>query len=274
MAIESIKYTIVTVCYNEQYKIKRTIESVVQQDYFNLEYLIIDGASNDGTLEIVQHYAQKDRRIKVISEPDDGIYNAMNKAITLAKGDYINFMNAGDSFAQTNVLNKIEKILRRKEPDILCGQAIFFASNTLFERTARFEKYRNNLQILGVNSNGKTPYIEILLGKWGCHQAIFAKTGILRQYYFNEKYKIAADYDWFVRNIKDKRNIEYVKINVCNFVGDGVSCRSENFSAVQKEWDDVIKQHYGISIFYVKQLIRLYRKSNLRKWLRKRNWRN
>lgn len=256
--MESIKYTIVTVCYNERNKIEKTIESVIQQSYSNLEYLIIDGASNDGTLEIIQHYAQKDKRIRIISEPDDGIYNAMNKAIALAKGDYINFMNAGDSFVEINILNTIAKILRKKYPDILCGQANDVEPDMLYKLMYDFEEKKETANILRIKTIKKPPFKQILLGNWGCHQAIFAKTSTLRQYYYNEKYAIAADYDWFVRNIKDGRDIEYVKIIVCNFVRDGVCCKSENLAIVEKEWDDVIKENYGIVMLYLKRLLELW----------------
>lgn len=258
-----IQFTIVTVCKNEKSKIVKTIESVIQQDYANMEYLIIDGASEDGTKEIIWSYAQKDKRIKVISEPDDGIYNAMNKAISLAKGDYINFMNAGDSFTRANVLGKVDVILRKRYPDILCGEAIFYATEDLCKQGVNFHK---KVTILRMENKGKLSCTKVLRGIWGCHQAVFAKKDTLRQYYFNEKYKIVADYDWFVRNIKDKREIEYNSIKVCNFIGDGISWKSENASILAKENDAVVRQHYGIVFAYIRRFIKWYRKSNMKKW--------
>lgn len=254
-----IKYTIVTICYNERHKIAKTIESVIRQTYSNLEYLIIDGASNDGTLEIINNYAQKDKRIRVISEPDDGIYNAMNKAITLAKGDYINFMNAGDSFIEKNILDAVAKILKKRYPDILCGRANEVESDILYNLTDDFEKSKKAVETVRIEKINRSLFKRTLLGNWGWHQAIFAKTSIMRQYYFNEKYEIAADYDWFIRNIKAGRNIEYAKIVVCNFIKDGVSSRAENSAILKKELDDIIKEHYGSIMLYLKNMIKFHR---------------
>lgn len=255
-----IKYTIVTVCYNECYKIVNTIESVIHQKYSNLEYLIIDGASDDGTLELINDYEKKDKRIRVVSEPDDGIYNAMNKAIALAKGDYINFMNAGDSFAGVRILDVITKILGKRYPDILCGKLKCIESDMLCKVADDFERSKKNTDLFRINPAKKLPFKRMLLGNWAGHQAVFAKTSTLRQYYFNEKYKIAADFDWFVRNVKDGRNIEYASIIVCNFVVDGVSTRNENLVVLEKELDDIIRSHYGILMLCIKRLIKFRRR--------------
>ena len=256
MVIENIKYTIVTVCYNERHKIEKTIESVIQQRYSNLEYLFIDGASNDGTLEIIQHYAQKDKRIRVISEPDAGIYNAMNKAISIAKGDYINFMNAGDSFAGVRILDVIAKMLKKRYPDILCGKLKCINPDMLCKVADDFERSKKSTDFLRIEAAKKLSFKRILLGKWAGHQAVFAKTNTLRQYYFNEKYKIAADFDWFVRNVKNGSNIEYANIIVCNFVKDGISNRCENLAILDKELDNIIRSHYGIFMLCIRWLIK------------------
>ena len=96
--------SVITVCYNAAPLIEETILSVLGQDYPNLEYLIVDGASTDGTLDIVRKYAD---RVKFVSEPDKGIYDAMNKGLKKATGEWVNFMNAGDYFANDHVLSDI-----------------------------------------------------------------------------------------------------------------------------------------------------------------------
>ena len=106
------KITVVTVCYNAAVTIEKTILSVVGQTYNNIEYLIIDGGSKDDTLAIIKKY--ESNISKWISEPDKGIYDAMNKAIKMATGEWINFMNAGDCFATNDVL---EKIFQENIPD-------------------------------------------------------------------------------------------------------------------------------------------------------------
>ena len=116
-----MKISIITVCYNDKDVIEKTILSVINQDYSNLEYIIVDGASSDGTLEIIKQY-QKKYPIILISEKDDGIYDAMNKGSKVASGDYLNFMNAGDYFFSDNTISAVVPHLYSGEgmpPDVI-----------------------------------------------------------------------------------------------------------------------------------------------------------
>ena len=117
-----MKISIITVCKNAESAIERTILSVVTQSCFNknIEYLIIDGASTDKTIEIIQKYAEK-YPIKWISEPDSGIYNAMNKGIKLASGDYLLFLNAGDYLIHYNIIKSLINLFGSSEFDIIHG---------------------------------------------------------------------------------------------------------------------------------------------------------
>ncbi len=117
-----MKITIVTVCYNSEKTISKTIESVIGQTYRDIEYIIIDGASKDRTVEIVNKYREK-HNIVLVSEPDTGLYDAMNKAIVIANGKYILFMNSGDIFADEHVVQKMSTYLESEE-DIIYGNVI------------------------------------------------------------------------------------------------------------------------------------------------------
>lgn len=119
----SIKISIITICYNSSKTIERTILSVLGQTYQNYEYIVIDGGSTDGTVDILRKYS---RKINWISEPDNGIYDAMNKGIRISKGEWLNFMNAGDRFASNDVL---EKIFSYEYPEDIK----FLYSDTYFE---------------------------------------------------------------------------------------------------------------------------------------------
>ncbi len=105
-----LKISVATVCYNCKDTIEKTIISVLMQTYREIEYIIVDGASTDGTLDIVDKYIEDDR-IVLISEPDKGLYDAMNKAVARATGDYIIYMNSGDVFASDDVFDKIKNYL-------------------------------------------------------------------------------------------------------------------------------------------------------------------
>jgi len=106
--------SVITICYNPGDDLLPTIQSVINQKDCNLEYIIIDGKSSDGSVELIRQIAEKDDRIKWISQKDEGIYDAMNKGIDLATGNWLNFMNAGDKFANNEVLSQIEFDKRKR----------------------------------------------------------------------------------------------------------------------------------------------------------------
>ena len=111
--------SIITVVFNGEKKLEKTILSVINQTYDNLEYIVIDGSSKDGTIDIVKKY--EDKINYWVSEKDSGIYEAMNKGILASKGDYINFMNAGDFFTKNNLVSEVVNILASEEIDFLYG---------------------------------------------------------------------------------------------------------------------------------------------------------
>ncbi|MDE6341273.1 MAG: glycosyltransferase [Muribaculaceae bacterium] len=116
-----MKITVVTVCYNAASTIEATIKSVLSQTYGDLEYIIIDGNSTDGTMDIVRRYA--DRISLIVSEPDSGIYDAMNKGIAAATGDYINFMNAGDTFSSADAVAEVARRIDPEDCDVAYGDS-------------------------------------------------------------------------------------------------------------------------------------------------------
>jgi len=171
--------TIITVSYNAVTVIEETIKSVLNQTYKNIEYIIIDGGSTDGTKEVIKKYANQ--LSYWISEPDKGIYDAMNKGISKANGEWINFMNAGDSFVDNNVLEKVSKFLNN-------GFGITFG-DTIVEK--------NGKKII----HYATPFYkkEKLHHKMGFnHQSTFVRTDLAKKNPFDLKYKLAADYNMII----------------------------------------------------------------------------
>jgi len=211
--------TVVTITYNlienkrEDY-IKQCIESIHNQDYPFIEHIIIDGASNDGTLELLHQYEDLNY-VKVYSEPDNGIYDAMNKGIALARGKYLNFMNSDDSFYDKEGIRRSVEYLEEKEADYSFADAMI-----LFEN--------------GNQELWKGDISKLLLGGQYCHQSMFVKTELLRSMHgFNTSYEIAADTDLMIRLYACNR--KYVKIPACivTYRMGGLSSQHQMWSRIE-----------------------------------------
>lgn len=194
---EDKKISIITVSYNAASTIEQTIYSVVNQSYENIEFIIIDGGSADGTVEIIQKYA--DKIAYWVSEPDKGIYDAMNKGITAATGEYIYFLGSDDVLVDEQVMERVANQLD-SEVDVLSATVWSVFDNALqmsFENNTEYSKEEDI-----VRRNIRSP-----------HQGMFVKTSIMKQLKFDTKYKIGADYkllltlwygDYKVKKIPDK----------------------------------------------------------------------
>lgn len=169
--------TVVTVCYNAEKDIEATMRSVLNQTYENIEYIIVDGASKDDTVHIAERVVQdySKRVVKILSEPDKGLYDAMNKGALLATGEYINYMNAGDVFHSPDAIKKLF-FEANEDDDLILGSS--------------YHKLRDKLYLKRVRilDNGFPDGI--------CHQSLFTRTSVMRENPFNLNYKIAADFDF------------------------------------------------------------------------------
>ena len=181
-----MKISIITVCFNAVSTIKDTIDSVLNQNYPEIEYIIVDGASTDGTVEIIRSYGN--RIAKFISEPDEGIYDAMNKGISLASGNIVAILNADDFYINSQVISKVVKAFRESGADIVYGDiVIVHPENT--EKVVRYWK-------AGKYRPGSF--------KWGWHPphpAFFVKRKIYEKYgVFDLEFKrVAADFEIMAR---------------------------------------------------------------------------
>ena len=223
-----MKISVITVCYNAATTIEKTIKSVINQTLFDkIEYIIIDGSSTDGTVDIVKKYQGK---VTVfISEPDSGIYNAMNKGIKIATGDYIHFLNANDFYDNVDVIDEIVKVADGYKADFIIGDVILVTSDGKKE-------YRSNKSI-----NAYT-----LFSDWIYHVTLFAKTDLFRKYgYFDESYKIASDNDWIFPLILN-RNIKkaYIKKVIAEFKLDGISAREDSKKQTILELEKVLAKNF------------------------------
>lgn len=226
-----MKISVVTVCYNSESVIEKTVHSVVNQTFDDFEYLIIDGASSDRTLEIAEKYRQKTDKIKIFSEKDKGIYDAMNKGIAHASGDYIVFLNADDVFLHENVL-KLAAEKMNDGKDLYYGDLIF-----LEKATGKLNNRRQN------NVN----YV-YLCGGMLFHPAIFASKKLFEEIgNFDIQYRIAADYDWILRAlVKRKSSCRYLNLPITVFAdGEGASSNPKNKELNKNERLSVQKKYFS-----------------------------
>ena len=207
-----MKLSVITVCYNCADQIKVTLESLKSQTFKDFEYIVIDGASQDSTVDVIKQYSSTIENMRIYSEPDEGIYDAMNKGISKAKGDYIYFLNAGDQLFSPSVLAGVSKYLET-------GLDVFYGSNM---RNGRVDKYPRKL----------TSFYLVYLEKMICHQAIFARRSTFLNNTFDTQFKICADRVWLINALKMKCSYEYMKdIIVAEYDVSGVSSQYSKVAA-------------------------------------------
>ncbi|MDE7430531.1 MAG: glycosyltransferase [Lachnospiraceae bacterium] len=204
-----MKITVITVCLNSADTIEKAIKSVIEQRYHGLEYIVIDGGSTDGTLDILNRYdAYIDKRI---SEPDDGIFDAMNKGIELAEGDVIAFLNSDDWYEQ-NALQMVENAFMSGGCDCVC------CDNYVLNKNGDTVYYN------GTNKSFDDLYYRMIY----FHSAVFCKKEFFRKKgNFDLKYKIAADYDWLLRAVEQGAIFRNISQPVFTFRYGGISSVNE-----------------------------------------------
>lgn len=223
------KFSIITVTYNAGKTLEDTIQSVISQTYHHVEFLIIDGASKDHTLSIIEKY--KNHITRVISEPDKGLYDAMNKGICLATGDYLCFLNAGDRFHEDDTLQKItHSITGNQLPDVLYGETALVNNEGHFLRMRR------------LSAPEVLTWKSFKQGMLVCHQAFFAKTSLAEPY--NLQYRFSADFDWCIRIMKKAQTLHNTHLTLIDYLEEGMT--TQNQKASLKERFHIMSKHYGV----------------------------
>jgi len=202
------KITIITACYNSEKTIEQTIQSVLNQTYDNIEYIVIDGASTDGTMEIVEKY--RDRIDIIVSEEDDGVYDAFNKGIKVATGDFINFMNADDYFSTSEIIEEIACHIEEHK-----GVLMIHGNVRAFDERTGHWHFRGGQLILD----------DFEKGKMCPHQSVFTHKKLFEEFKgFDLKYKILADVDFTIKCFKNyEEKIIYIPIEIACFRLGGLS---------------------------------------------------
>ena len=249
--------SIITVVKNCEETLEETILSVINQNYRNIEYIIIDGMSTDNTLNIIKKYEK--RLSHCLSEPDKGIYDAMSKGVLLATGKYVNFMNAGDKFYDSNVCDIIAKNILLNNSAVIYGD--FVASNDKF-----------NLDMY-VKSR---PLTKIWRGMVFCHQSVFIQTKILLDIPFDLKYKIVADFKQILTIYIKGYDFKKLDIPISRVTINGVSYSNnktliETIKVIYSIKPLSISIVYFLSLF-LNNFFRIIIGSKLTELLRKYKW--
>lgn len=227
----SPKFSIITVTYNADKVLEETIQSVMAQTYRHVEFLIIDGGSKDRTMSIVEKY--KNRIHHIVNEPDKGLYDAMNKGIKLATGDYLCFLNAGDKFHENDTLQQtVHSLQHLKElPDVVYGETAIVDKQGHFLRMRRLAAP----EVLNWKSFKK--------GMLVCHQAFFSKREIAENELYNLSYRFSADFDWCIRIMKHSQTLHNTRLTLIDYLNEGMT--TQNHKASLKERFNIMAKHYG-----------------------------
>lgn len=222
------KFSIITVTYNAGAVLEDTIQSVITQTYRNVEYIIVDGGSKDHTLDIINRYREHIHTL--VSEPDKGLYDAMNKGIRLATGDYLCFLNAGDELHEDDTLQlMVHSITGTELPDVLYGETAIVDEEGHFLRMRRLSAPEN--------LNWKSFKDGMLV----CHQAFFPRRELAEPY--DLRYRFSADFDWCIRIMKKSHTLHNTHLTLIDYLNEGMTTR--NHRASIHERFHIMCRHYG-----------------------------
>ena len=231
-----MKISIITVTYNAASVLKRTLDSVKAQSWQQIEHLIIDGASKDETISMAETYkAQCPYEVVILSEPDKGLYDAMNKGLRLATGDYLVFLNAGDTLHAADTL---ETIVRSAQP----------LPGVLYGDTAITDEQGKFLHLRRLRPPKKLSWKSFRQGMLVCHQAFYALTDIAKDLPYDPRYRYSADVDWCIRVMKEAQKRQLPLVNTQAILAD---YQEEGQTTIHhrdslKERFDVMRRHYGL----------------------------
>ena len=245
-----IRITYVTITFNAAKVLQRTLDSVLQQDYPNIVHLIIDGASTDDTLRLVDDYiarsnaSENGHRIQVTSEPDKGIYDAMNKGLRSLDGDYVCFLNAGDFLPTPDTVSRIaEAITNTQSPSPNTSQlpAVVYGNTDIVDGEGRFLHHRR------LSPPENLTWKSFRQGMLVCHQAFYARTDFAIATPYDMQYRYSADVDWCIRVMKaaEKENVPLLnlKMVVANYTEEGQTTLHHRESLWERY--RVMEHHYG-----------------------------
>ena len=237
-----ITISYVTVTYNAAAVVQRTLDSVLRQDYPHIRHLIIDGASTDDTLKIVDNYvacsnaAENGHVVLVTSEPDNGIYDAMNKGLRSVTGDYVCFLNAGDFLPTDDIVSRIVEKLDSQQPAVLYGDT------DIVDGEGRFLHHRR------LAPPEDLTWRSFRQGMLVCHQAFYVRADFAMQTPYDTTFRYSADVDWCIRIMREaeKENVPLLNLHmvVANYTEEGQTTQHHRESLLERY--RVMQRHYGV----------------------------
>ncbi|MDO4512201.1 MAG: glycosyltransferase family 2 protein [Bacteroidales bacterium] len=251
----NVKISVITVAYNVANEIEQTIKSVIGQTYKNIEYIVIDGGSTDGTVDIIKRYA--DRIHYWVSEPDKGIYNAMNKALRHVTGDYVNFMNAGDWFADENVVSDVfGRMVAAQQIPVKEKRKITAIYGDTYDKYVFGYALRQGLDVDK----------HMLTLHCFSHQSVFIDADVMKAKKYDEGFRVCADANFFYQIYVEGYTFKYVKRVIAVFDKGGLS--SASHATVYREHSRILgrkrngKYHMKLNLWRMRHyLIKLAPKS-------------
>ena len=228
-------FSIITITFNAAATLPATLKSVEQQSFADYEYLVVDGASTDGTVAIARASSAV---TSVTSEPDRGLYDAMNKGLRRATGRYLIFLNAGDALHGPDTLQKIARSIEKNNPDIVYGETALVDARRRFIAMRRLQAP----EVLTVKS--------FRMGMLVCHQAFIVRRAIAPDY--DLRYRYSADFDWCIRCMQVARTMTNTHETLIDYLNEGVT--TANRKASLRERYDIMCRYYGTVPTFLRHL--------------------
>ncbi len=237
-----MRITLVTITYNAEATLPATLESVRMQSHDDLEHLIIDGASKDSTLSLARDYARtapEGHEVTVVSEPDDGLYDAMNKGLRLASGAYVCFLNAGDRLPDADTVARVAETAGMAGDGCLPG--VLYGDTDIVDGDGRFICHRH------LSPPARLSWRSFRHGMLVCHQAFYASVELAREVPYDTRYRYSADVDWCIRVMKkaEERKMPLTRVSgvLALYLSEGQTTLHHRESL--RERFRVMCRHYG-----------------------------
>ncbi|MCF0198303.1 MAG: glycosyltransferase [Bacteroidaceae bacterium] len=238
--------SVITVTFNAAATVERTLKSVEEQTYDRVEHIVVDGCSTDGTLSLVQRYIEHNRRpecrnVRVLREPDQGLYDAMNKAVGMAEGVYVVFLNAGDKFHEPTTLEQVMEQVDWEPHQV--NYAVVYGETDLVDDEGNFLRHRR------LQAPERLRADSFRDGMLVCHQSFYVRTDLAKSIRYDLRYRYSADFDWCVRVMQraERRGLKFLNTQMVltDYLHEGLTTRNHRRSLLERL--HIMARHFGWS---------------------------